>query len=279
VVLGQTSRGLFLRVETENLVFVTLEPFRGPLTINIEGGDSWLEADYRGLPFEIIEGGVYFPQHGTLFKVDQAESWQPPLPTASPDPALLRRGRIAAVVEKLRPRLSSSPFCEYLARLTGIQAACPQTNRLQMDGIEKVDRGLKVADVAQVITGVRALLGYGPGLTPSGDDVVAGMLLGLSRYPGGRYSGSKPGSIPTGLSAEELIQKINPIAAQATTLLSRNILANAACGWADERLIYSLDGIMAGVPDVDTCASYLAMWGSSSGIDSLIGMTLAVWGD
>ncbi|RPI80516.1 MAG: DUF2877 domain-containing protein [Chloroflexi bacterium] len=239
-----------------------------------------METDYRGRPFQIMADGIYFPDHRTLFSVDQAELWQPGLPAALPDAAPLRRERIGALVDRLRSRLSSSPFCEHLAHLTGIQIECPKTNPLRIDGIEKIIRGLRLNEIDQVIIGVQSLLGYGPGLTPSGDDVVTGMLLGLSRYPRSRFSGTRdPNDILPEMDVEEMIQKINPIAARATTLLSRNILANAARGWADERLIFSLDGIMTGFPDVDTCARYLAMWGSSSGIDSLVGMTLAVWGE
>jgi hypothetical protein len=66
------------------------------------------------------------------------------------------------------------------------------------------------------------------------------------------------------------------VAYQRTTTLSANLIECAAQGEADERLISVVDGIMTGEPSVADCAKYILDWGSSSGIDALVGMAIVL---
>jgi hypothetical protein len=268
-ILGQTSRGIFIRLGTDGIVFVTVETFRGPLTMNIRDGDAWLETKYQGRSCDLQAGGIVLPDSRAILKYDQAKVWQPSPPPPIDSPPHWRE-RIKAIVERLGDRVSSSPFSGYLVRLTGADVVTQTPDPVRLDGLEQVRRGLRSNDIHLTLGGIRSILGFGPGLTPSGDDVISGMMLGISRYPL---------AAQTGLRAGDLIDWIQPLAAQATTLLSRNIIANAARGMADERLVGSLDAVLSGDPDIDTAARYLAMWGSSSGVDSLVGMSLAIWGE
>jgi len=84
------------------------------------------------------------------------------------------------------------------------------------------------------------LLGAGPGLTPSGDDLLAGVLLSL------RYNGFDA-------AAEELAALILRDAAQRTNAISVSMLREAAEGRAGE---YAL--------------RILAMYGSSDGLDAAV---------
>lgn len=70
-------------------------------------------------------------------------------------------------------------------------------------------------DPAAQFVAVAALLGRGPGLTPSGDDVLAGFLLGARAF--GR-------AVPGGLAA------VATLARGATTALSAQLLGHAARG-------------------------------------------------
>ncbi len=71
------------------------------------------------------------------------------------------------------------------------------------------------------------LVGLGPGLTPAGDDWLAGWLL--ARYFGGDLRGFRPTA-----SWHDLEGLIGEVAAERTTTLSRAFLACAAAGEADE---------------------------------------------
>ena len=59
------------------------------------------------------------------------------------------------------------------------------------------------------------------------------------------------------------------------TTISANLIECAIDGQGDERLIAAGDSIIVGSTAIDECVAGLLDWGSSSGIDALIGMALA----
>jgi hypothetical protein len=71
-----------------------------------------------------------------------------------------------------------------------------------------------------------------------------------------------------------LNQRVIDLAYQRTTTLSANLIACAAHGEADERLINAVDGIVTGTPSHAACVECVLGWGHSSGLDALIGMAL-----
>ena len=99
-----------------------------------------------------------------------------------------------------------------------------------------------------------SLLGLGPGLTPSGDDLLAGALLARARR----------GAAPA--PPEALLS----VARRRTTTLACNLLELAARGLADERLVNLADHVNTGGP----CNRAFMDWGAHSGVDALLGMTL-----
>jgi hypothetical protein len=96
-------------------------------------------------------------------------------------------------------------------------------------------RGGSIADLQLAICN---LLGLGPGLTPAGDDWLAGWLLG--QHLGGDLREPAP-SRPKGL--RDLEGLIVEVAAERTTTLSRAFLACAAAGEADEAWHELLDAL------------------------------------
>lgn len=97
------------------------------------------------------------------------------------------------------------------------------------------------------------LLGRGPGLTPSGDDVVLGLLLAEARWRLPRH--------------EHLVGE----AERRTTTLSANLIALAARGDGDERLLELVDWVAAGGPAPEE----FLRWGAHSGEAVLQGVRLA----
>ncbi len=83
------------------------------------------------------------------------------------------------------------------------------------------------------------LLGKGEGLTPSGDDLVVGLLLAARRYPR---------CCDPLLANPAWVQRILRLARQKTTWLGACLVESAAEGQADERLVIGLDGIVTGHP-------------------------------
>src|SRR5262249_58187285 len=76
-------------------------------------------------------------------------------------------------------------------------------------------------------------LGRGPGLTPQGDDVLAGYLAGAAAY---------------GIAADDVRALVDSEAATRTTTLSAALLRHAAVGEAIPQVGGLLDALAGGPP-------------------------------
>lgn len=95
---------------------------------------------------------------------------------------------------------------------------------VQLDGLEPLMTSLRASDHARFVEAAARLVGRGGGLTPEGDDVLAGVVAGY------RHVGA---SIGIG-GAATLLEQVRPAvlgcAAQATTLLSSSLLRHSFDG-------------------------------------------------
>jgi hypothetical protein len=103
-----------------------------------------------------------------------------------------------------------------------------------------------------------ALIGLGPGLTPSGDDYLGGMLIAL------RACG-RPAQV------DSLWSWLAPRLPERTSAISAAHVAAAAAGEAHEALHYGLEALFAGGGDWDESLTRLDGVGHSSGWDALAG--------
>jgi hypothetical protein len=102
-----------------------------------------------------------------------------------------------------------------------------------------------------------ALIGAGPGSTPSGDDVVVGVLAGL------RASGHSPQVDRVAHRTQALLDR--------TTSASRMYLRAAAEGRFADRVHQLLEGL-ASPQAASAAARRAAAWGATSGLDLLAGI-------
>jgi Protein of unknown function (DUF2877) len=114
-------------------------------------------------------------------------------------------------------------------------------------------------DPAAQFAAVAALLGRGPGLTPSGDDVIAGFLLGARAF--GR-------AVPGALAA------VTELAGDATTALSAQLLRHAARGDCIAELAAVLAALTGRPAPPGAVGSLLAV-GQSSGAGLAVGLVSA----
>jgi len=103
------------------------------------------------------------------------------------------------------------------------------------------------------------LLGRGPGLTPSGDDVLAGYLVGAAAY---------------GLPADELAALVHSQAHRRTTTLSAALLRHAALGEAIPQVAGLLDALGGG-RRLDRALAELLAVGHTSGAALAAGVLAA----
>jgi hypothetical protein len=116
---------------------------------------------------------------------------------------------------------------------------------------------------------VGALVGRGPGSTPSGDDVLAGLLATL-RVLGPALGG--PTAVHAARVADAVWSAVAPLG-HRTTALSATLLAHADRG-AVVRDARSVLRALAGHGPVATRATRLAGVGHTSGRDLLQGVTI-----
>jgi hypothetical protein len=106
---------------------------------------------------------------------------------------------------------------------------------------------------------VRTLIGLGPGLTPSGDDFLAGMLIALSACGAKRWQHQLGNAVQAGL--------------QGTGPVSQTHLKAAVKGEGGEALHQALVALMAGEGDrLGPALSALDRVGHTSGWDGLAGV-------
>lgn len=174
------------------------------------------------------------------------------------------------------PRLGTVPADVLAAAATVLRAAggCSEGDR-QRRRLGELGRALAADDTDGAIGAVDALLGSGPGLTPTGDDQLAGLLATLHLLRGGAALGRTETAVRTHvhdrararttlLSAALLEHALDGAVAAPVARLLRTITGAAAGGEARARR--TLHGAIVAVLDI----------GATSGRDLLDGITVAL---
>ncbi len=127
------------------------------------------------------------------------------------------------------------------------------------------------ASVRAAAEALVGLLGLGPGLTPSGDDVVMGVLAALvwQAWPGA----CAPAGLLSKAWVEELARSVRQAAPRCTNRISARLLWHAAAGVLYAPAMRVGAALMAGDPDaVRREAPCLLAIGSTSGADLAVGL-------
>ena len=252
--IGQTSDGVFLATDTGWVLFLSFTAWHGPLTVNLPPavGES-LRIDIHS-PFQVESGALLFPSARLTIQLERAEIWSPPPRPLQILPPIERSRRFDRVAGQVRSR--RDPGLN-LSRLSG-NAALPTAADLQA--------AFSTGQINEILEALVAGLGYGPGLTPAGDDLALGFLLALNRW-GDR--------LHPDLSLDRINRTLMSAAHQKTTALSASLIECAADGSTDERLLAALDGLVSGNPPKERIVEHLLDWGHSSGAAAMQGMGLA----
>ncbi len=222
----------------------------GPLNVRTgaPGAMSWPASGVRLDDRVLIAAGLFHVGGRFAFSYAGAASWRPP---SAPDWTVdtLRSGLIAC--SRLAPDVPAG-FPPGLAGPAASRAASA-IDTLSSEIV--AEAGLSVPAAASVST----LLGMGPGLTPSGDDFLGGMMIALHAL---------------GLTARvaELSDVISGCAHARTNPISAAHLGAAAQGAGAEPLHQAINHLLAG-RDRRLATSYrqLDLIGHTSGKDALAG--------
>jgi hypothetical protein len=268
--LGATKRGAFFQLDSGGVIFLSLEPFCGPLTINLEP-DSGECARIARSEACVSQEAIDFKQINLTVSLRSSRVWEAAVPEMGRSlPTESRERNIARVIARfldMDPRSELACLLPYLKedQLPESLLANPFWPRICRLKESVSARAGDNSDMNALAGSLGDFLGLGPGLTPSGDDFVMGFLLALNRWGQVLFPGVQP---------EGLNQALADLAARKTTTLSASLIACSAQGQADERLVRAFDGIMTGELDPRTCERLLSGWGSSSGLDALAGFII-----
>ncbi|OGO35812.1 MAG: hypothetical protein A2W35_20915 [Chloroflexi bacterium RBG_16_57_11] len=264
-VIGKTSRGLFLHLASDWVAFLSFEQFRGPLTLNLRENSDALAGLEIGAQVQCSSKLIAFPSIRLSLPLAQAVSWRATEPTEGVRPPDLLRASLLSVL-----RLASQEYPDHtlLTSLQGMVSSQPAPDPAEPEFDPLLKRLLAACQAGEadaIATSLEAFLGLGNGLTPSGDDLVMGFLLAMSRW------GRRQAWLSDGIIVQ---QHPSPRLRRQTSHLSASLIACAARGQADERLICALDALVTGSPEAGACLSILSTYGSSSGFDALVGMVI-----
>lgn len=262
-VMGVTSRGVFLRAGERRVVFLSREPFRGPLTVNLSAPFTRLDKLQIADAAISQKGTLFFPSHAVSISLATASLWAPPPSPAPRAKDLYQRLRaMTGELHSLKRGHGLSNLLPHLLHAPDPPWLTPELNQV-LNQLNKV----KTAPMSKVADGLQPLLGWGSGLTPSGDDLLAGLALIFARWPG---------LLPPDSGWPARLSDLVQAAYSRTTTLSASLIELAAVGQADERLILAADHLVGGLHTTSQAVEALAGWGNSSGADALLGMALAI---
>jgi hypothetical protein len=175
--------------------------------------------------------------------------------------ALLLKGRDGGFLGLLRREEASNPFVDKAMKvLSGIQSAPSRTGALKI---------------------LSGLVGLGPGSTPSGDDFIAGVLLGeetlrlLLSGEAKAVAGSQESMIPWPMEKEDLWVAMN-----RTNDAGKTLLWQALQGHFPEYLIESVRSVShaKGKQEIVDAVERAVGRGATSGTDALAGFLFSMEG-
>jgi hypothetical protein len=228
--------------------------------------EAWLAAGQYAI---LDSAALCLPDAGITVDLSCAAVWRGAVAAVSTDHCSMDAdgAAIAVSLRELRAtlfeRALEQGFAPLLAAAAG--ARCPVERALATRlsrALPLLARATERRDIPAVAAATARLVGLGPGLTPSGDDFIAGYLAALWSRAG--FDGGLDAILPS------LADALAPLFLR-TNAISRQMLSDAAQGHFAERLIDVTVAIAGGGDVVDATVHALAS-GHSSGADTLCGL-------
>ncbi|HMA34920.1 MAG TPA: DUF2877 domain-containing protein [Chloroflexia bacterium] len=224
------------------------------------------------LPFQATPDALYL---GPALRIGWAHTppWHPALPVATGDPAAraAARTRLGQAITQAGPPAGCAGLVPWL------QAGGPSDVGMRHDpllrrvaaAITASQAAAQAGQPAAAAAALTRLLGLGPGLTPSGDDLLMGLLAAwVWQRPGGRPA---PGLVEAAIAA------VGAAAPQQTNQISTRLLAHASRGILAAPALALGAAVLGGDPAAVAAATpRLFTIGHTSGVDLTTGLLLAI---
>jgi Protein of unknown function (DUF2877) len=222
--------------------------------------------DVGGLPGGVLVGGVAdfrtlgLKRRGLAIDVTNATTWSPRLPAEAHH---THGPRLATGCDRVRALAAARAGSEGLGPLLGGGDARDAFSLAAAARIAALRAALTTRDPAAAAAEARNLMGLGVGLTPSGDDLLVGLLAALEA------TGSP--------MRAALARSIAADAVARTTAIGGSALIHAARGEFAERLHDVLIAIRLDDPETtERAIARATAYGATSGIDTLVGLFLGL---
>ena len=246
---GNTSKGIFALTDNKRLLFITHLPYNGPFTTNTERKILGIDQITHHTRLLLSKDAILFDQSALEITITRNISiWKPtPLTTSDFNP----NGFVDRYKE-INQRLS-----KHLANRESTDLNIIRNHLLNITPFSLVSAFEIFPEI----------LGYGKGLTPSGDDFICGFTLSLHAWKDILFPGE---------DVQPLVNRIVHLAFRKTTSISANLISVAAEGSADERILDSIRWLHIGSGTSENIMKELLTYGSSSGIDTLAGILACI---
>ena len=258
----------------------------GPAMLRVDFGNTFDMGGIGvrvGMPASVHRSDLLLGPHIRL-RMAGAVAWIPPEASQSAPPATILRC-LRALTEDLTPSAPDAglaPLVRYAEDLAhGREFPMRgQMVGLALPGVSAIVNGLCLGSEPEIERGVRTLIGLGPGLTPSGDDFLGGLIVALKseRRAARGHDSSSGADSDLGIMTSVLADSVVRSAAAGTTRISASLLTYAAKGTGSAGVHRLLELIMgAGARSrCSRAALKVAGAGHTSGWDCLAGLFLGV---
>ena len=286
-VVATFQRSCYVQSASGRMMWIAGASFDdGPLTLRVNFGCAGYSDGLGirvGMPLWLERGDLCLGDRLRL-RMSGAEPWTPPVATMqAPREAVLDALRMVADARgPVAPTEGLAPLFRYAEALSNRDTVLVHDHTplvcAVLPAVSQIVTGLRSCDASAIDSGVGRLVGLGPGLTPSGDDFLAGMMLGLIGVLG---QGTAVGGACHGASGhrwiEVLAKSILRHAINGTTAISRALLAQGCAGAGSASVHRFIQGLLeADVAQSCVASLAVARSGHTSGWDCLAGTLLGM---
>ena len=139
--------------------------------------------------------------------------------------------------------------------------------RMALPHISKLLKAIRAGSSQDIKRSAKKLIGFGPGLTPSADDMLSGLMTSLALMAENLDVNTK--------FVSKINKDINSCIPGRTTLISQEFLMHAAAGEANEPIITLIEKILTAKPnEVENATKDVLAIGYASGTDIVLGILL-----
>lgn len=259
-VAGATSSGVFLLIGRQ-AVFLTKRGEKSPFNILLNEGTNLTEGVSTNDSFICSRDSLLFTHSGVMIDLEGVPTWTPQPPALITNVKDEQFRRTGLLLELIRREVIADKGLLYLAGAEDTDKISRSVSQLRTSFLKN--------DLPGCLNAANGLIGFGGGLTPSGDDLLAGFLLYQIRA-GQAASNEQP-------FVEALGEALTELAYKKTTWISANRIEAACRGWSESIFLETLDYIFNESTDIpDRVTNRLLGFGHSSGVDTLMGLWTAV---